>query len=566
MSVPADTTHKPPIQKATLMDQPLDLRDYLAILWGRKGTILAIVATTTAVALAYSFTQTPVYTSSAEVIVLSARFTPSASSESFTALNMITEQQVANSRQVAELASARLATVDVDPGTMSASPVEDAQTLVFTSESSDPRAAKATAQAYAEAYLQLRRSNIVDELEGARRPYESQIEAIDAELQQITSSLETAEEGERELLTARYTALLSERVSVITELNELVAPESVQVGRILRSAGLPESPSAPSNTRDGLLGLVVGLALGMGVAFFRERLDEPVRGREELEFHVGAPVLGFIPSAGWMRSLRTRGQVPSEAAEAFKALRVRLLHAAGKHNVASVVITSSFSGEGKTSVTANLATALALAGKRVVIVSADLRRPRLQNHFEGTDGEGLAAVLTGGRQPIEALSKTDTENLWVLHAGDRNESLDPSELLGSEAMSGLLDELRDFADLVLIDTPPLLTSSDVVALAPLTDGALFVVDPHLAQQSTVEQARHELELIDVPVLGVVVNKHDPSRFRAYGFGYTYYGDDHQRRSDAAPSRALWAIPAESESEHEAVRPPSGRDTGDRSHP
>jgi capsular exopolysaccharide synthesis family protein len=546
------------------MDQPLDLRDYLAILWGRKGTILAIAATTTAVALAYSISQTPIYTSTAEVIVLSARFSPTESSESFTALNMITEQQVANSRQVVEAASARLEALDVTAGEISVSPVEDAETLIFTSESPKPRAARATAQAYAGAYLEVRRINIVDELEGARRPYESQIEAIDAELAGIRSDLEDADEGERELLTAQYTALLSKQVSLEANLNELVAPESVEVGRILRSADLPESPSSPNQMRDALLGLVVGLALGMGIAFFRERLDEPVRGQEELEAHAGASVLGFIPSAGWERSLRTRGQVTEEAAEAFRALRVRLLHAKGDRDIKSVVITSSLASEGKTSVTTNLAVALALAGNRVVIVAADLRRPRLQTYFQGAGGEGLSEVVTGTSQPQIAITTTDTENLWVVHAGRESVSVDPAEYLGSESMSGLLKQLRDFADFVLIDTPPLLTTSDVVALAPLTDGVLLVVDPHLARRSTLEQARHELELIDVPVLGVVVNKHDPSQFRGYGFGYAYYGDDHQPGTSTAPSRRLRAIPADSE--QGAVLPPDERDTGDLTKP
>jgi capsular exopolysaccharide synthesis family protein len=368
------------------------------------------------------------------------------------------------------------------------------------------------------------------------------------QLTDVASDLESAEEGDRELLAILFSSLRSERVSVITKLNELVAPESVDVGRVLRPADVPESPSAPNHMRDGLLGLVAGLALGMGVAFFTERLDEPVRAREELEAQAGAPVLGFIPSAGWQHALSTTGHVTPEAAEAFRGLRVRLLHAVGDRDISSVVVTSAHAGEGKTSVTANLAVALAESGKRVVIVAADLRRPQLQTYFQGSDRDVLTEVLPGKRQHEIAVSTTGTENLWVLHAGLETESLDPSEYLGSESMRRLLAEVRETADLILIDTPPLLSTSDVVAVAPLADAILMIVDPHLARRSTLEQARHELDLIDVAVLGLVVNKFDPSRFRGYGFGYGYYGYGHPGRSEFAPSRTLRAIPDDSEAE------------------
>jgi capsular exopolysaccharide synthesis family protein len=546
------------------VDQPLDLRDYLSILWGRKWTILAIAAVTAAVALGYSFAQTPVYTSSAQVLVLSSTFASAQSPGTSPPLNMTKEEQVANSAAVQERALERLEQLEITPGTMSASEVEFAETLVFTSESPDPKAAQATARLYAAAYLDLRRSNFLRELEGARRPYESQIEAIDAGLEEITEALRTAKEGERELLIAQYAHLLSQRDLVVTKLNDLVAPGSVEVGRVLRSADLPGSPSAPSHARNGLLGVVVGLALGMGVAFLRERLDEPLRSREELESQLHAPVLGFIPSAGWERSLRSTGRVTAEAAEAFRALRVRLLHALGDRDITSIVITSSLAGEGKTSVTANLAAALATAGNRVAIVAADLRRPQLQTYFGGSDGGGVTEVLPGTRQPQIVISTTGTENLWVLYAGRETESLDPTVYLGSEPMRHLLAELGDTMDFVLVDTPPLLASSDVIAVAPLADAVVLVVDPHLARRSSVVHARRELDLLEVPLLGVIVNKHEPSLFRGYGFGYAYHVEDQGQGSLAVAPPTLRAITAEPDEDAQPSSP--ARETGDASHP
>jgi capsular exopolysaccharide synthesis family protein len=517
----------------------LELRDYLSIMWARKWIIAAIAATTVAAALAYSFRQTPVYTSSAEVLVLSASLDPTVSSAASIPPNMVKEQQVANSAAVKQRASVHLAHLGITRGRMSATQVEGAETLVFSSVSADRRAAQETTRAYMQAYLELRRSDLVDELEGAREPYESRIQAIDAELQGIIRLLPEAQGETQALLNARYSVLLSERASYLTKLNELADPGNVRVGRVLRAAALPRSPSAPNHIRDGLLGLLVGLAFGIGVAFLKDRLDERVRGPQELEFISGTRVLAFIPRANPKRGeLLVRLSRPtSEAAEAFNSLAVMLLHLIGDET-RSVVITSSLAGEGKTSVTANLGATLALAGNRVVIMSADLRRPRLQSYFPDSgfptsDGAGLTEVLRGKRNLMEVLSTTGTENLWVLHAGARGDLSAPTELLGSQSMFDLLAELYNFADLVLIDTPPLLATSDVVALSPLVDGVLFVVDPSLSQRSTLERARHELEFLEEPVFGVVVNRHDPRRFRAYGSGYSYYGENRDQRSAAS---------------------------------
>jgi capsular exopolysaccharide synthesis family protein len=551
---------------------PLQLRDYLSILWARKWTIIAIVVTTIAVALAYSFRQTPVYTSSAEVIVLPVSFDPRVSSAASTAPNMLKEIQVANSALVERRASLHLTELDITRGTMSVEEVDGAETLVFISEASNRRAAQATAQAYADSYLELRRRDLIDELERAREQYESQIDVIDTQLEETALALQTAQGETEALLTARYSALLSERSSHLTTLNGLATPENVQAGRVLRPAERPSSPSAPDNTRNGLIALVVGLALGIGAALLRDRLDERIRGREELELRSGAPVLALIP-----RGYSKRNEIPitlsrptSEAAEAFKALQVRLIHAVNHRSAASVIIvTSSLAGEGKTSVIANLGVALATTGKRVVMVSADLRRPRLQTYFRGSDfqmsgGAGLTEVLSGKRRAQDVLSTTGTKNLWVLHTGGKADSTGPLELLGSESMIHLLAELRDFADFILIDTPPLLTSSDVVILASLADGVLFVVDPRLAQGSNIERARRELELIGAPLIGIVVNKHDPRRFRAYGSGHSYHGDGYEQGSGDAAGGTLPAKPADSE--YRTPFSPSDRETGDVPHP
>jgi succinoglycan biosynthesis transport protein ExoP len=542
---------------------PLDLRDHLSIVRARKWIVLAIVVTTTGVALFYAYRQTPVYTSSAEVVVRPATFDPNPTS--FGVLDMSTEVQLASSRTVSRLAETHLSVSGLQPGSLSVEQVGDTETLMFTSVSPDPAAAQATSNAYASAYLTVRRDQVLTQLEAARQPYLDQIDQLKRQRRNILELLPTVQdESEKALLTARYTSLLSQRAALVAKLNDLVSPENLQIGSILRSAQLPGSPSNLSQTVLGLMGFAVGLALGIAVAFFVDRLDDRVRGPEELELFSGAPVLGYIPrripETGRPVTL---GEPTSDAAEAYKALRVMLLHAAGQHDLKSVIVTSSLANEGKTATTANLAVAIALAGKKVVVVSADLRRPALRSYFPTRQEKGLIEVLMGKRKPMDGLSRiSGIRDLWVLHSGNAVPSAGPLELLSSESMSSLMSELRGFADFVLIDSPPLLVSRDVSAMAGLADGILFVVDPHLAQRATIQQALHELQLAGTSIIGVVVNKYDPRRFRAYGAGYRYQyaydgrkqGADQELR-DPPPGSLIPSRAVSSTTESAEIDPP-----------
>jgi capsular exopolysaccharide synthesis family protein len=523
---------------------PLDLRDYLAIAWSRKWIIIAVVTTTTVVALFYSSRQTAVYTSSALVVVQ-----PTAAERSPGFLNMNTQEQVANSLPVARFAWDELTDLEVRPGKTVASQVQSTETILFTSESTDPAAAKATANAYANAYLEFRRSEVRKDLEDARRPYEERLLALNIDIEQIEGQIPTTDdEAQRAVLSAQYASLLSERTLLTQRLADLANPLDAEVGELLQEARLPISPSAPDHAKNGAVGLGLGIVLGIGFAFLQDRLDGRIRGREELELHAGAPVLAFIPRFRSKTARRSNSVPPialsdpeSEAAEAYKGLRVRLLRGASEQGFKSIVITSSLPGEGKTSTTANLGVVLAQAGERVVIVSTDLRRPSLQRYFPGDEKGGLTHLLSRRGSLRNELVSTDVQHLSVLHAGPPIESAGPLELLGSQEMTDLLGELAGLADFVLLDTPPLLATSDVAALAPLTDGVLFIADPRVAQGPIVEQARHELELASVPVIGVVVNRYDPRKFRTYGYGYGYSTNGSPRGSGQAAPRGLVQI-------------------------
>jgi capsular exopolysaccharide synthesis family protein len=279
-----------------------------------------------------------------------------------------------------------------------------------------------------------------------------------------------------------------------------------------------------------LLAVLVGLALGIGVAFLRERLDEHFTDRAELQAHAGASVLAVVPK---VRGSQGRG-VPvllsssmpqSVAADAYRTLRAGVLFAASRTGAKVILVTSAFEGEGKTTTAANLAVALAQAGKRVTLLSADLRKPRLHEFFGGSSPIGLATVLSGQTTIDRALVPSSIDELQILFSGGARDNA--AELIGSEAMGRVLDDLRDRSDFVIVDAAPILLVADTASLLPHSDGVLLVVDPAVSTRAAADDVREQLDQLQARRIGIVINNLEKSRARAYrhhaGY-YSYYQD------------------------------------------
>jgi capsular exopolysaccharide synthesis family protein len=183
----------------------------------------------------------------------------------------------------------------------------------------------------------------------------------------------------------------------------------------------------------------------------------------------------------------------------------------------AIMVVSPGAGEGKTTTAANLALVLADAGKRVVLVSADLRKPRIHQFFDLANDIGLSTVLAGEAEPWEAILDPGVENLRVLLSGPVPGR--PAEMLQSEQMGEVMTGLREVADFVIVDTAPVLLVTDALALAPLVDGVLFVADAENTSRSAVAHSREQLEQVGATLIGSVFNNFDPSKAR----GYRYQG-------------------------------------------
>jgi capsular exopolysaccharide synthesis family protein len=190
------------------------------------------------------------------------------------------------------------------------------------------------------------------------------------------------------------------------------------------------------------------------------------------------------------------------------------------------MVTSANAQEGKTATTANLGVALAQSGKRVILVSADLRKPRLHRFFRSQNGMGLTNVLAGEKNALEVLNWVGVENLRLLPSGPVPGN--PAELLGSEAMESLLRELQEASDFVLIDAAPVLPVADAMTLTPLVDAVLLVADARSTTRGAIEQARQQLDQVNARVIGTVLNNFDPSKA---AYTHQHYGYESYRVED-----------------------------------
>lgn len=308
----------------------------------------------------------------------------------------------------------------------------------------------------------------------------------------------------------------------------------------LANAELPSSPTEPQPARALVLGGLAGLALGYVIAWFRHRQDTRVRTQEDIEEAAGgAPTLGLIPAnealASPERAVRNSGEVDFSTREALRQFRTNLRFVNVDHAPKSIVVTSARMGEGKSTISSNLAYLLAEGGERVILVDADLRRPSVAGIFDIDSSVGLTQVLAGSADLADAVQPTEHPNLMALPAGTIPPN--PSELLGSQRMRDLIATLTQ-THRVILDAPPLLPVTDAALLTTSTDGAVLVVAANDTRKEHVERAAANLRNVNARLLGAVINRASVSRLNRilYGEGYGYgsygYGYGNSYGSDA----------------------------------
>ncbi len=313
---------------------------------------------------------------------------------------------------------------------------------------------------------------------------------------------------------------------------------------------LDNTPVSPRPLINYSLAAIVGLLIGLGLAITREVIDTSVRTPQALERSSGRPVIGVIAFDETARDspLIVDSHAQSVRAEAFRQLRTNLEFIDVDSPIRTVVITSSMPDEGKSSTAANLAVIFAEAGKHVLLIEGDLRRPRVAQYLGLEGAVGLTNVLAGQVDVNEVLQPWGRGGLTVLPSGSIPPN--PSELLGSRTMTELLESMAKRFDMVLIDTPPLLPVTDAAVLAARADGALLVVRHGRTSKNQVALATNALARVDSRLLGCVLNmvpvRSGGSFGYAYGYGYEYKSENIAVPLEHMHAQATHTLPAKSD--------------------
>lgn len=297
---------------------------------------------------------------------------------------------------------------------------------------------------------------------------------------------------------------------------------------VLTPATAPTSPSSPHPAVNIAAGLVLGGFVGFALIALRASLDTRLRDREDVSETISSPLLAqmsFDRSAA-EHPLVVHDDPHAPRAEAFRRLRTNLQFLEMGKQGRSFVVTSSLPGEGKSTTASNLAITIAESGARVVLIDGDLRRPRVDKALGIEGAVGLTDVLVGQAELSDVLQPWGFGGLAILPAG--NIPPNPTELLGSQAMALVLDELAGAFDYVIIDAPPLLPVTDATILAKVTSGALLVVAMGRTTRKQLETARASLDAANAACLGVVINKARQTGSDRYSSNYSSHAANTRR--------------------------------------
>jgi capsular exopolysaccharide synthesis family protein len=304
--------------------------------------------------------------------------------------------------------------------------------------------------------------------------------------------------------------------------------------RIVDEAEVPRWPIRPNKSRSLLLGFLGGLVAGVGLAFFMDYIDNRLKNPDEVKHYLGVGFLGLVPAlqesdlkAGEQPLLTSK--IPHGFAEAIRRVRTAVQFSTAEEGCRLVLVTSSQPTEGKSLMAANLAISLSQAGQRVLLIDADMRKPRQHELMKVKQAPGLSDLLVGNAKANDAMRRTESKTLWVMPSGPHPPN--PAELLNSGRFRSLLSTLGEHFDWVILDSPPVMAVTDASVIAHLTTGVVFVLGSEQVNRHVARNAVEQLRASKATILGAILNRVDVKRNPYYYANYYkheyagYYNDE-----------------------------------------
>jgi capsular exopolysaccharide synthesis family protein len=531
-----------------------DIGEYLGVLRRRWFVLVGTIVLVVAVVAAIDLSKTPVYQASSQLLLQ-----PKQSESIFSPTQLASDptRAVQNELKIINSLAIRTAVREAygRPISISAASGGEDDVIILSATDTDPEEAARKVNVYAETYQEARFNAIVEDLATSKSVLQQQIDDFQAEIDAINRPLAELDARLAQIPSTdpEYQELVDQRVRVESEVEAERSDMEQQLSdyqqrlqvlqlserltttggvQILNPATVPDSPISPNIPRDLVQAALIGLFLGIGLAFLLEQIDDSVRTTGDLERAArGLPILGLIPhDDAWKdkNTPRVTTQVApmSATAEAYRGLRTTLQYLALNRPMGIVQITSANAHEGKTSTMANLAIAFAEAGMPVAIVGCDLRRPRAHSFLQVDGSVGLTSVLLGDATLEQALQQSPVhQNIRVLPSGPRPPN--PSELLSLDRTANLIRSLQRNHAIVFLDCPPVLPVTDSLVLSRCVDATLYIAKADSTSKRAVKRSIERLHQVNSPLIGTILNGVDAEG--AYGSLYEYYGYSSESR-------------------------------------
>ncbi len=495
-----------------------DVRAYLRVLWRWKLLVAAFVVVIPVATYVYVSSKPKVYESSAlmqvqalavDTSLLGADVPAPQSQTLLSAARLVTTTAVAETAAAA-LGEPRSSGRALLKNVTATADVQ-ADFISVVARAPTGRRAAAVSNAFADAVVTNRTNDAVNRLNAT-------IGRVDEQLNRITGDTSTARDARKQL---------SEQLQRLRTLRAAQGNNA----RVVEPAIASSSPVAPRVTRTVVLAFIVALLLAFGAVVLAQGADRKIRDPSELEDLTGRPLLSAVPRSAF------DDEPDGAAEEAFQTLRASLTYFNVDREITSVLITSPAQGDGKTTVATNLARAMARAGKDVILVDADLRRPQVAWRFHVPGQAGLGGVLVAevglSRAFVEPEADTLAGRLRVLPAGPPPPN--PSELLASQRMTRLLEKLTEMCDLVIVDSTPLLTVSDSLPLVEVVSGTVLIGRINETSKDAVRRLQSVIANAGGTLLGsVATGAAATALYGGYGYGYRQDASANGKARAAAP--------------------------------